>query len=180
MSSPNVTICHTPPPPRFSHPTPPRFSHPTPPRFAAECSLSPIRLSQADGIIVATTTGSTAYSLAAGGPLVSPSIPMLLLTPICPHSLSFRPMVLPDAVKLKVMLPLSSRSSTAQVCFDGKFPQTLHPGDAVIITTSSYPVPGVCFNDAHADWFSSIKQKLLWNIREAQGANDDVQLGKKQ
>ena len=176
--SPNFTphplpVFHTPPSPRFSHPTPP-------PRFAAECSLSPIRLSQADGIIVATTTGSTAYSLAAGGPLVSPSIPMLLLTPICPHSLSFRPMVLPDAVKLKVMLPLSSRSSTAQVCFDGKFPQTLHPGDAVIITTSSYPVPGVCFNDAHADWFSSIKQKLLWNIREAQGANDDVQLGKKQ
>jgi len=124
---------------------------------------------QADGIIIATPTGSTAYSLAAGGPLVAPSNPCILLTPICPHSLSFRPSVLPDSVKLKVELPRTSRQQNAQVCFDGRSPQTLYPGDAVVVTTSVWPLPGVCAVDQHADWFHSVKEKLLWNVREMQG-----------
>ena len=54
--------------------------------------------------------------------------------------------------------------------FDGKWPQTLYPGDAVVVTTSVWPMPSVCFVDQHTDWFSSVRQKLLWNVREMQQA----------
>jgi len=129
---------------------------------------SHVTTAQADGLIIATPTGSTAYSLAAGGPLVAPSNPSILLTPICPHSLSFRPTVLPDSVVVRVELPEGSRVSTAQVSFDGRCPQTLRPGDCVVVTTSHWPVPGVCAIDQHADWFTSVREKLLWNVRELQ------------
>jgi NAD+ kinase len=73
---------------------------------------------QADGAIVATTTGSTAYSLSAGGSMVHPEVSAILFTPICPHSLSCRPLCLPDSVEIKIQLPYSSRCS-AWVSFDG-------------------------------------------------------------
>lgn len=73
----------------------------------------------ADGIILSTPTGSTAYSLSAGGSLVHPDIPAILLTPICPHTLSFRPMLLNDDMALKVAIPNTGRG-TAFVSFDGK------------------------------------------------------------
>ncbi|EHL02566.1 putative NAD(+) kinase [Glarea lozoyensis 74030] len=119
---------------------------------------------QADGCIFSTPTGSTAYSLSAGGSLVHPDIPAILLTPICPHTLSFRPMVLSDTMLLRVSIPRSSRA-TAYCSFDGKGRVELKQGDCVTIAASQYPFPTV--TRTGTDWFNSVSQTLRWNTRAA-------------
>ncbi|CDO72799.1 hypothetical protein BN946_scf184994.g52 [Trametes cinnabarina] len=122
---------------------------------------------QADGLCVATPTGSTAYSLSAGGSLVHPEIPAILITPICPHTLSFRPMLLPDTMELRVCVPFNSRS-TAWASFDGRGRVELKQGDHIKITASKYPFPTVCAESQSLDWFHSISRTLKWNERERQ------------
>ncbi|KAJ6789611.1 hypothetical protein PWT90_07325 [Aphanocladium album] len=119
---------------------------------------------QADGCIFSTPTGSTAYSLSAGGSLVHPDIPAILLTPICPHTLSFRPMVLSDTMALRVAVPRNSRA-TAYCAFDGKGRIELRQGDHVTITASQYPFPTVTRTDT--EWFDSVSRTLRWNTRAA-------------
>ncbi|PQK11278.1 hypothetical protein BB8028_0002g15960 [Beauveria bassiana] len=119
---------------------------------------------QADGCIFSTPTGSTAYSLSAGGSLVHPDIPAILLTPICPHTLSFRPMVLSDTMALRVAVPRGSRA-TAYCAFDGKGRVELRQGDHVTITASQYPFPTVTRTDT--EWFDSVSRTLRWNTRAA-------------
>ncbi|KAI0194543.1 ATP-NAD kinase-like domain-containing protein [Astrocystis sublimbata] len=119
---------------------------------------------QADGCIFSTPTGSTAYSLSAGGSLVHPDIPAILLTPICPHTLSFRPMVLSDTMLLRVSVPRNSRA-TAYCAFDGKGRVELKYGDYVTITASQYPFPTVMRTDT--EWFDSVSRTLQWNTRAA-------------
>lgn len=119
---------------------------------------------QADGCIFSTPTGSTAYSLSAGGSLVHPDIPAILLTPICPHTLSFRPMVLSDTMALRVAVPRNSRA-TAYCAFDGKGRIELRQGDYVTITASQYPFPTVTRTDT--EWFDSVSRTLRWNVRAA-------------
>ncbi|KAK3984351.1 ATP-NAD kinase-like domain-containing protein [Cladorrhinum sp. PSN332] len=119
---------------------------------------------QADGCIFSTPTGSTAYSLSAGGSLVHPDIPAILLTPICPHTLSFRPMVLSDTLLLRVSVPRNSRA-TAYCAFDGKGRVELKQGDHVTITASQYPFPTVVRTDT--EWFDSVSRTLRWNTRAA-------------
>lgn len=119
---------------------------------------------QADGCIFSTPTGSTAYSLSAGGSLVHPDIPAILLTPICPHTLSFRPMVLSDTMLLRVSIPRNSRA-TAYCSFDGKGRVELRQGDHVTIAASQYPFPTVVRSGA--EWFDSVSRTLRWNTRGA-------------
>ncbi|RDW74405.1 putative NAD+ kinase Utr1 [Aspergillus mulundensis] len=119
---------------------------------------------QADGCIFSTPTGSTAYSLSAGGSLIHPSIPGILLTPICPHTLSFRPMVLSDSLLLRIAVPAGSRS-TAYCSFDGKGRVELRQGDYVTVEASQYPFPTVVANNG--EWFQSIQRALRWNTRGA-------------
>ena len=119
---------------------------------------------QADGCIFSTPTGSTAYSLSAGGSLIHPSIPAILLTPICPHTLSFRPMVLSDALALRIAVPSSSRSS-AYCSFDGKGRIELKQGDYVTLEASQYPFPTVMTGGN--EWVESVQRALRWNVRGA-------------
>ncbi|XP_076022591.1 NAD kinase isoform X2 [Genypterus blacodes] len=122
---------------------------------------------QGDGVIVSTPTGSTAYAVAAGASMIHPNVPAIMITPICPHSLSFRPIVVPAGVELKVMLSRDARN-TAWVSFDGRKRQEICHGDSITITTSCYPVPSICFRDPVNDWFESLAQCLHWNVRKKQ------------
>ncbi|KAK8473176.1 hypothetical protein PHAVU_001G070700 [Phaseolus vulgaris] len=124
---------------------------------------------QGDGVIVATPTGSTAYSTAAGGSMVHPNVPCILFTPICPHSLSFRPVILPDSAQLELKIPEDARSN-AWVSFDGKRRQQLSRGDSVRISMSQHPLPTVNKFDQTGDWFHSLIRCLNWNERLDQKA----------
>lgn len=95
---------------------------------------------QGDGVIVSTPTGSTAYAAAAGASMVHPNVPAIMVTPICPHSLSFRPIVVPAGVELQITLSPEARN-TAWVSFDGRKRQEIRHGDSISITTSCYPLP---------------------------------------
>ncbi|TMW55840.1 hypothetical protein Poli38472_008488 [Pythium oligandrum] len=122
----------------------------------------------ADGIIIATPTGSTAYSLSAGGSMTHPSVPSMLFTPICPHTLSFRPLLFHDSATLKIVFPMTSRASTAYVSFDGKNRVQLERGDSIIVRVSSFPLPAICRINENQDWFESMITNLNWNQRRAQ------------
>ncbi|KAL2212197.1 putative NAD kinase [Sarocladium strictum] len=122
----------------------------------------------ADGICVSTPTGSTAYNLAAGGSLCHPENPVMLVTSICPHTLSFRPIILPDTVVLRVGVPYDARTSS-WASFDGRERVELRPGDYVTISASRYPFASVQAEGRRSeDWVNSISGKLGWNTRQKQ------------
>ncbi len=116
----------------------------------------------ADGLIVATPTGSTAYSLSAGGPLILPSLEAIVLTPICPHSLSQRPLVLPQTCEVAV--DASGRAGGGiKLTVDGQVGRELSDGDRVSVRRSEHPVrllipPG-------RSRFEVLRQKLRWGER---------------
>ncbi|XP_072976564.1 putative NAD kinase 3 isoform X2 [Typha angustifolia] len=131
------------------------------------CDSSFVTTVQGDGLILSTTSGSTAYSLAAGGSMVHPQVPGILFTPICPHSLSFRPLILPEYVTLRVQVPFNSRGH-AWASFDGKDRKQLAPGDALICSIAPWPVPTACQVDSTNDFLRSILEGLHWNLRKSQ------------
>ncbi|GLV41684.1 uncharacterized protein CBL_13377 [Carabus blaptoides fortunei] len=128
---------------------------------------------QGDGLIVSTPTGSTAYAVAAGASMIHPSVPAIMVTPICPHSLSFRPIVVPAGVELKISVSPDSRN-TSWVSFDGRNRQELFHGDSLRVTTSVYPVPSICAQDQISDWFDSLAECLHWNVRKKQKHLDEL------
>jgi NAD+ kinase len=134
-----------------------------------ECFCDDVHLTtvQADGIIFSTPTGSTAYSMAAGGSVVHPAVPAILVTPICPHVLSFRSMIFPDHVVLRCYVPSDARS-TACVYFDGKHRTELNRGDSVQIRMSAHPVPTINRADHSSDWLGSLKRNFNFNTRVRQ------------
>lgn len=120
---------------------------------------------QADGLILSTPTGSTAYSLSAGGSLVHPEVSAVSVTPICPHTLSFRPMLLPDSMVLRVTVPKKSRS-TAWASFDGHDRMELRPGDYVTVSASKFPFPTIV--SSPTEYIDSVSRTLKWNVRQQQ------------
>ena len=135
-----------------------------------ECFCDDVHLTtvQADGVIFSTPSGSTAYSMSAGGSVVHPAVPAILVTPICPHVLSFRPMVFPDHVVLRCYVPDDARAD-ASVAFDGKARRELHRGDSVQIQMSAHPVPTINRMDHSSDWLNSLKRNFNFNTRVRQG-----------
>jgi len=127
---------------------------------------------QGDGLIVSTPTGSTAYAVAAGASMINPAVPAIMVTPICPHSLSFRPIVVPAGVEISIKISPDSRN-TAWLSFDGRSRQELRHGDTLSVTTSVYPVPSICAQDQISDWFDSLADCLQWNVRKRQKTFDD-------
>ncbi|GAP89138.1 putative ATP-NAD kinase [Rosellinia necatrix] len=122
----------------------------------------------ADGVCVSTPTGSTAYNLAAGGSLCHPENPVMLVTAICAHTLSFRPIILPDTIVLRLGVPYDARTSS-WASFDGRERIELHPGDYVTISASRFPFASVQPQGRRSeDWVNSIRGKLGWNTRQKQ------------
>ena len=116
-----------------------------------------------DGLIVATPTGSTAYSLSAGGPIVVPSVDCLIVTPICPHTLAMRPLVLPATQRVAVS-PLE-RTEDLVVTADGQVEHDLETGAEIHIGRSEVEIPLVRF--AGQNFFGTIRRKLNWAARPA-------------
>ncbi|KAK1993045.1 ATP-NAD kinase [Colletotrichum falcatum] len=122
----------------------------------------------ADGVCVSTPTGSTAYNLAAGGSLCHPENPVMLVTAICAHTLSFRPIILPDTIVLRIGVPYDARTNS-WASFDGRERMELFPGDYVTISASRYPFASVQAQGRRSeDWVNSISGKLGWNTRQKQ------------
>ena len=118
----------------------------------------------ADGVLISTPTGSTAYSLAAGGSMVHPGVSGVLVVPICPHTLSFRPLVLPDTVVLTIKVPETARIEPV-ASFDGKKQRRLKRGESLVVAGWRFPVPAICKSGETGDWFRAVKDSLLWNVR---------------
>ena len=115
----------------------------------------------ADGLIVSTPTGSTAYSLSAGGPILLPGVPSLVLTPICPHALTQRPLVLPDSVGIEVIV--HPRGGEVQLAIDGQEGAPLQEGDLVAVRRSEHPALLLVPPD-HSR-FEVLRTKLRWGER---------------
>ena len=115
---------------------------------------------RADGLILSTPTGSTAYSLSAGGPVVVPSVDALLVSPICPHSLSQRPLVLPGSTRIRVVLPEGRPGTTVQVTMDGQVSFPLLPGESVTVERAAFAT--VLVRRPGRSFFSVLRSKLGW------------------
>ena len=115
----------------------------------------------ADGLIVATPTGSTAYSLSAGGPIVVPSVDCLIVTPICPHTLAMRPLVIPATQRVAVS-PIE-RTKDLVVTADGQVGHDFETGTEIHIGRSEIEIPLVRF--AEQNFFGTLRRKLNWAAR---------------
>jgi NAD+ kinase len=114
---------------------------------------------RADGLIVSSPTGSTAYNLSAGGPILHPLLPALVVTPICPHMLSHRPLVVLDHVTVEVRVR-PAHGLEARVAFDGQRDVDLLPGDVLTVTRSPRVLRLV--KAPARDYFELLRTKLKW------------------
>ncbi|MCG8689413.1 MAG: NAD(+)/NADH kinase, partial [Desulfobacterales bacterium] len=114
---------------------------------------------RADGLIVATPTGSTAYSLAAGGPVVHPAVPSIILTPICPFTLTNRPLLIPDHTHVEIRLEGSPEDMI--LTLDGQEGFEMDPGDKIFVKKSRNNIKMISFED-HS-YFKVLKTRLHWS-----------------
>ena len=114
---------------------------------------------RADGLIIGTPTGSTAYSLAAGGPVVHPAVPSIILTPICPFTLTNRPLIIPDSAKIEIRLEGSPEDMI--LTFDGQEGFEMDPADRIFIKKSRNYIKMIYFENQ--SYFKVLKTRLKWS-----------------
>lgn len=129
--------------------------------FDVFIDAAPVTRYRADGLIVATPTGSTAYSLAAGGPIVDPHVEALLVTPICPHMLTNRPLVIPD--KARVEIDVAATEEPVYLTLDGQVGFQLESRDRVAVTQSANRV--LLVQPPRKTYFDVLRSKLRWGER---------------
>ncbi len=112
----------------------------------------------ADGIVLATPTGSTAYNLSAGGPVVFPTLDVILVTPVSAHTLALRPLVLPPTSEITVRV--EDGPDELLVTVDGQVGASFAPGETLVVRRSAHPVPIVRFPGT--SFFSTMREKLHW------------------
>jgi NAD+ kinase len=116
---------------------------------------------KADGLIICTPTGSTAYSLAAGGPIIFPSVPALCLTPICPHMLTNRPVLVPETGVIRVIS--QGPDESVFLTIDGQIGNPLQQGDTIICRSSNFALHLI--RPPRMMFFDVLRQKLKWGER---------------
>ena len=116
---------------------------------------------KSDGLIICTPTGSTGYSLAAQGPIIYPNMNTILITPICPHTLTFRPLVVPDG--LVVRAELLSKETDVFLTLDGQVGFGLRQGDVIEVKKADAPLR--FFRSPFRDYFTVLRTKLKWGER---------------
>jgi len=117
-----------------------------------------VATAKADGLIISTPTGSTAYSLSAGGPILQPSIPAFVIAPICPHALTFRPMVVSSESTVKVQLLTGGEE--VHLTLDGQRGRQLQKNDVIIVRRSSHELKLI--SSPKRDYFDLLQEKLGW------------------
>lgn len=115
----------------------------------------------ADGLIISTPTGSTAYSLAAGGPIINPRMNAMIVSPICPHTLASRPIVFSENEILKVIVELPSREAVLTI--DGQVAFGLKSGSSVLVRKAKHSVNLIKFRDR--SFYEILRRKLHWGAR---------------
>lgn len=125
-------------------------------KFSVHAANAFITEMKADGLIVATPTGSTAYNLSAGGPIVSPAVDALILAPICPHTLSFRPIILPPEEMM-----LTNSSPLSHLSLDGRKNIELKQGDIVQINKSKHVL--TLIHHEKMSFYKLLEKKLGWD-----------------
>jgi NAD+ kinase len=123
----------------------------------------PVMRVRADGLIVGSPTGSTAYNLAAGGPILHPEVDALLLTPIAPHMLTNRPVVVPASSEIRVKPAVNGSNEQMFVTIDGQSGHAVQPADEICITRADYPLRLI--RASTRTYFDVLRQKLKWSER---------------
>ena len=131
-------------------------------RLSTRAGKEYITTYRADGLIFSSPTGSTAYNLSAGGPLVYPGLGTITVTPICPFMLSSRPIILPAHKNLVTTYEAEEDADRAQIIIDGQPFMEMQPGDNLEISTARHPLQIVA--SENRDYFSILRNKLNWGI----------------